>query len=92
MAFSEKKPTSYKLITECGYDSYMDVLKEHIETYEKASVIYISDQNCYNIVTTLKKDPRKESEYDLFVDTVRNLANRGWPEYDPFRLEEVYGE
>ncbi len=82
--------TKYKLVTECASAARFDVLKEYFDTYGNGQIVYISYPVSYHVEVTIDHDPELDgSEYELFKDTVRNLANMGWPEYDPYHVEVV---
>lgn len=88
MAFMEHK--KYRIVTECSVSTYMDVLREHLQMYGNGRVTYISDGNYYQITSDIKYNPElDDSEFELFKDAVRNMANMGWPEYDPLHVEEL---
>ena len=80
----------YKLITECAADARFDVLKEYFDTYNYGQIVYVSYPPAYHVEVTIDHDPELDGqEFVIFRDACRNIANMGWPEYDPFRVEEI---
>lgn len=85
MPYSDKAK-KYILTTRCTFDTYMDVFGAYTQMYGKATILYNSD-GYYEIIAELNWDPHSDgANFDMFVDAVRNIANYGWPEYDPFSL------
>lgn len=90
----EKRHMLYMYTVRCKHDNWSEIVKEFLSMFSWCEIL---DQvDTYVICSTWIPEEaikRMGPDVDIFCDTVRYLANLGWPENDPLTItvrEEKY--
>jgi hypothetical protein len=83
----------YQMIVTCRPDSWKDVADDFMKTFGHFEATYYEGEGCAVVrspyMNTNPLECDKASDLYILCDAVRNLANFGWPDYDPLKIVEI---